>query len=86
VRGGRRSEEEDVISEVVKTVSSGIDGPISDPMQALSSLMASGGLQKIMGTLQSSMASGKVKPKKMLATVHSMLENLTSQLPDDDKE
>jgi hypothetical protein len=80
-------EEEDVINQVVQTVSSGINGPIDDPMTAITSLMASGGLQKIMNTIQTSIRSGRVKPKKMLATVHGMLDNLSSQLgEDEDKE
>lgn len=85
LRRKRRGEEEDVIADVVKTVSSGISGPIDDPMQALTSLMTSGGLQRIMGTLQTAMSSGRVKPKRMLNQVHQMLSNLTEQIPDDDK-
>jgi hypothetical protein len=86
LRRKRRGEEEDVIADVVKTVSSGINGPIDDPMQALACLTSSGGLQKIMGTLQTAMSSGRVKPKRMLNTVHQMLSNLTSELPDDDED
>jgi len=84
-RRRRGGEEEDVIADVVKTVSSGIKGPINDPLDALGSLMSSGGLTKIMNTLQGAMASGRVKPKRMLSQVHSMLNDLTEQLPDDDK-
>jgi hypothetical protein len=82
--GEDNSEEQKLIGEIADSISPSDVLDNADPAQAMMHLLASGKLTNLMSSLQSSISSGRVRPKKMLSLVQNIIGKLASELKDDE--
>lgn len=80
---GKRSPADDMISDIMRTVTESIDpGMSQDPLTAVMGLVSSGKFTSMISSMAQGVASGSVNPEDMLKKVTSMYMHVTK----DDKD
>ena len=69
----------DIINKVEKHVSQN-EGSSSNPQMAMASIMSSGLITDLVGSLNSGISSGKLDLKKMMGSVQKMVGNLSAEM------
>ncbi len=76
--------ESQMINNIMNQVQSSIDPNSSaDPMMSIMSLVTSGKLQDIMGTMTQSMSSGNIDIKKIFNSLHSVMNSVETNLSEE---
>jgi hypothetical protein len=73
----------DIISKVEKHVKSGEGITNSDPQAAIASIMSSGLITDLVGSLNNGISSGKLDLAKMMTSVQKMVGNLSAEMGED---
>jgi hypothetical protein len=69
--------EEDFLNTIISKVEQQVTGDVSDPQQAISSLMSSNLIPELVSNLNSGISSGSLDLGKMISSVQKMVGNMS---------
>jgi hypothetical protein len=73
-------DEGDFLNDIISRVEEHVNGDVSDPSEAISSIMSSGLIPNLVGSLNDGISSGKLDLSKMMMSVQKMVGSLSSEM------
>lgn len=75
-------EEGDFLNDIIKKVEHHVTGDTSNPQEAIASIMSSGLITDLVGSLNNGISSGKLDLSKMMSSVQKMVGSMTADMGD----
>lgn len=74
-----KGEEDDFLNKIISRVESQVNPNVSDPQEAIGSLMSSNLIPELVSSLNTGISSGKLDLSKMISSVQKMVGNISGE-------
>jgi hypothetical protein len=74
-----KGEEDDFLNKIISKVESQVNPNVSDPQEAIGSLMSSNLIPELVSSLNTGISSGKLDLSKMISSVQKMVGNISGE-------